>query len=57
MKSSHITWQTSEIDIRKREKLLQQKGVCLWFTGLSGSGKTTIARAVEKSLFERGYHS
>ncbi|MCK4812532.1 MAG: adenylyl-sulfate kinase [Candidatus Marinimicrobia bacterium] len=57
MKSSHITWQTGEIDIHKREKLLQQKGVCLWFTGLSGSGKTTIARAVEKSLFERGYHS
>lgn len=37
-----------------KEKLLGQKGVVLWFTGLSGSGKTTIAIALEKELHEKG---
>lgn len=35
--------------------MLKQKGVTLWFTGLSGSGKTTIAKEVEKQLKEQGY--
>jgi adenylylsulfate kinase len=34
--------------------LMNQKGVCLWFTGLSGSGKSTLAREVEKALYEHG---
>lgn len=37
-----------------KEKLLDQKGVALWFTGLSGSGKTTIAIALEKELYAIG---
>ncbi|MDF2435934.1 MAG: cysC [Bacteroidota bacterium] len=37
-----------------KEKLLDQKGVALWFTGLSGSGKTTIAVALEKELHKKG---
>ncbi len=40
-----------------REKLLNQKGIMIWFTGLSGSGKSTLAIALEKALFERGYLS
>ncbi|MBD2039205.1 adenylyl-sulfate kinase [Microcoleus sp. FACHB-672] len=34
---------------------MEQRGVTVWFTGLSGAGKTTISRAVEKKLRERGY--
>jgi len=38
-----------------REKQLGQRGFVLWFTGLSGSGKSTIANAVEQQLFKSGY--
>ena len=38
----------------EKEKLLAQHGIVLWFTGLSGSGKTTIAMRLEKALHERG---
>ncbi|MFL5765111.1 MAG: adenylyl-sulfate kinase [Bacteroidia bacterium] len=37
-----------------KERLLEQKGVAIWFTGLSGSGKTTIAVALEKELHKKG---
>jgi len=37
-----------------KEELLKQKGIAIWFTGLSGSGKTTIAIALEKELNEKG---
>ena len=37
-----------------KEKLLAQKGIVIWFTGLSGSGKTTIAIALEKELNAKG---
>ncbi len=40
-----------------REKLLNQKGIMIWFTGLSGSGKSSLAIALERALFERGYLS
>lgn len=33
------------------------RSIVVWFTGLSGSGKTTIANALEEILFERGYHT
>ena len=48
----HLSIQRSE-----REKLLNQKAKVLWFTGLSGSGKSTIALALEKRLYEQGYHT
>ena len=38
----------------EKEKLLNQKGIAIWMTGLSGSGKTTIGIALEKILFEKG---
>ncbi len=38
----------------EKEKLINQKGVAIWFTGLSGSGKTTIGVALEKELYTRG---
>ncbi len=51
----HNIFPTNNILIRAdKEKLLQQKGICIWFTGLSGSGKTTIAIALEKELRKKG---
>ena len=43
------------IDINDRNKLLNQTPFILWFTGLSASGKSTIANIVEKKLFEMNY--
>ncbi|MBN1221812.1 MAG: adenylyl-sulfate kinase [Candidatus Aminicenantes bacterium] len=54
-KAKNITWHQGTIAKQDRERLLQQKGIVIWFTGLSSSGKSTIARAVEESLFERGH--
>jgi adenylylsulfate kinase len=39
----------------EKEKLLKQKGICLWLTGLSGSGKTSIAKAVAVKLHNKGF--
>jgi adenylylsulfate kinase len=54
-KSQNITWHHAIINKEDREQLLGQKGVTLWFTGLSCSGKSTLATEVEKRLYERGY--
>ena len=50
MKSTNTIWHHGQITQKDREKLLGQKAVLLWFTGLSGSGKSTIAFALEKEL-------
>ena len=50
----NIKWHSGEIDKAAREELLGQKGMVIWFTGLSGSGKSTIAVEVEKELYLRG---
>ncbi len=56
-KATNITWYKGVINQENREHLLNQKGVVLWFTGLSASGKSTIAHAVEERLHERGHLS
>ena len=53
-KATNVTWHDGEITIDDRSGLLGQRGATLWFTGLSGSGKSTVAVALEKALFERG---
>jgi bifunctional enzyme CysN/CysC len=53
-RSSNIQNQFFEINKEARAALNQQKPMCLWFTGLSGSGKSTIANALEKELFKMG---
>ena len=53
-KATNITWHDGEVSRQDREKMLKQKGCTLWFTGLSGSGKSTVAVALEKVLMERG---
>lgn len=53
-KNNNLFWQTGDVTRGDRQKLLGQKGVTLWFTGLSGSGKSTVAVAVEKALIAKG---
>lgn len=54
--ATNITWHEGEVTKEDREKQLGQKGVLLWFTGLSGSGKSTVAVALEKLLHDAGHH-
>ncbi|MFL2494832.1 MAG: adenylyl-sulfate kinase [Porticoccaceae bacterium] len=49
-KSTNVTWQDGEVSASDRSAVLGQKGVTIWFTGLSGSGKSTIAVALESAL-------
>jgi adenylylsulfate kinase len=53
-KSTNITWHDQKIAKKDLETLHRHKGVTVWFTGLSGSGKSTIANAVSMRLYERG---
>ena len=53
-KSTNITWHERQVDRAARERLLKQRGVTIWLTGLSGSGKSTVAVATEHVLAERG---
>ena len=53
-KSTNVHWHDGEVNREDRTQLLGQKGVTLWFTGLSGSGKSTIAFALEKTLYQHG---
>jgi len=53
-KSKNITWHVGNVTRGDREKILQQKGVTIWLTGLSGSGKSTIAVACEEALVSKG---
>jgi len=53
-KSMNITWHERQVDRADRERLLKQRGVTIWLTGLSGSGKSTVAVATEHALAERG---
>ena len=54
IKSRNIVWSESFVSRAERVRLLGHGAATLWFTGLSGSGKSTIARAVEQRLVERG---
>jgi len=53
-KSTNVTWHNHKVGREQREELLKQKGVVLWFTGLSGSGKSTIANEVAYKLQKMG---
>jgi adenylylsulfate kinase len=54
VKATNITWHEGHVTREERAALLQQKGATLWFTGLSGSGKSTIAFTLEHALVQRG---
>ncbi|KAJ3210561.1 Adenylyl-sulfate kinase [Dinochytrium kinnereticum] len=49
-KATNIVWHAGDVSRSERETLLNQKGFTLWFTGLSASGKSTIASALEQHL-------
>ncbi len=53
-KATNITWHSGHVDRQTRYRMLGQQGATIWFTGLSGSGKSTIAFTVEHALIERG---
>lgn len=53
-KATNVHWHEGEVTRADRNRLLQQKGATIWFTGLSGSGKSTVAVALETELAKRG---
>lgn len=54
---NNITWHEHKISRGEREELNGHQGCVIWFTGLSGSGKSTVANIVEQKLYERGIRS
>ncbi|QMV13177.1 adenylyl-sulfate kinase [Vibrio spartinae] len=56
-KDEHIVWHQHPIDKTFRATLKKQKPAVLWFTGLSGAGKSTVAGALENRLAQLGYHT
>ena len=57
IKDENIVWHQHSVDKQFRAGLKKQKPAVLWFTGLSGAGKSTVAGALENSLAELGYHT
>ena len=53
-KATNVIWHEHIVKQADREKLLNQKGILLWFTGLSASGKSTIANEVSYKLYKSG---
>jgi bifunctional enzyme CysN/CysC len=56
-RASNLHWQALHVDRKARAELKRQKPAVLWFTGLSGAGKSTIANLVEKKLVALGKHT
>lgn len=54
---SNVVWHQSTISNKDRNKLLNQKPFVLWFTGLSASGKSTLANIVEQKLYKMKYNT
>jgi adenylyl-sulfate kinase len=52
--SANVTWQEASVDRERRWSALGQQGATVWFTGLPGAGKTTVASAVEARLIDAG---
>src|SRR5262245_41879143 len=53
-KATNIVWHAGNVTREDRQRITGHKGCTVWFTGLSGSGKSTIAVALEKALWDRG---
>jgi len=53
-KATNVHWHEGNVTQRDRERANKHRGACLWFTGLSGSGKSTVANEVENILFDSG---
>src|SRR5262245_31559806 len=57
MSNPQVVWHEHNVTREDRERLNGHRGCVLWFTGLSGSGKSTVANLVERQLHERGAHT
>jgi adenylylsulfate kinase len=55
--STNIVWHESEVTKENRQQQKGHKSAILWFTGLSGSGKSTISVALETALYTKGFHT
>ena len=56
-KTDNVVWHQATVTRERREKLNGHRSFVLWFTGLSGAGKSTIAHAVEEQLYQMGCHT
>lgn len=54
---TNVTWHEHSVSRQMREKTNGHKGCVIWFTGLSGSGKSTVANTLDHILHQRGIHS
>lgn len=57
IKESYIHWTSFAVNQDMRSNQKKQRPLCIWFTGLSGAGKSTIANALEFALYEQGMHT
>jgi adenylylsulfate kinase len=57
MQDAQVTWHAHSVRREDRERLNGHEGCVVWFTGLSGSGKSTVANLVDRLLYEAGVHS
>lgn len=55
--SENVVWHDHRLQKDERSDMKQQKPCLIWFTGLSGSGKSTVANALEDGLYKLGYHT
>jgi adenylylsulfate kinase len=56
-KSENVVWHHATVTRERREKLNGHRSAILWFTGLSGAGKSSLAHAVEEQLYQSGCHT
>lgn len=57
MNNPNLFWSDLSVTPQQRATLKRQQPCLIWFTGFSGSGKTTVANALDKALYERGFHT
>src|SRR6185436_5059504 len=55
--ATDVVWQPTKVSAQIRANQKSQKPCVIWFTGLSGAGKSTVANALEQALVQRGHHS
>lgn len=56
-KATNVTWHEQAVTLEDRQKLNGHQGVVVWFTGLSGCGKSSVANAVDRLLHNKGVHT